>query len=114
LSTAAGVLALLRIDRRTIKRTWKETLMTAITREDVERFWEAMQPADEEERQEDLAYEKALPTARFIAAMLDRKFGFDFHQRGRVALKLAQEFEPQEALDLIEAADSYEALWAKL
>lgn len=113
LAGAAGVLAVLRLGSRTIRWTWREMLMDAITREDVERFWEALQPANEQERLEDLAYEKALPVARFIDEVLERKFGGDLRS-GRLALALAQNYEPKEALDLIEAADSFEALQAKL
>lgn len=113
LSNAAGVLAALRLSGRTIRRAWKESFMSALTREDFEKFYNALQPANEQERLEDIEYEKARPTARVLAKLMDRKYGYDLRRR-RIPLALAQNFSLDEALDLIEAADSYDALEAKL
>jgi hypothetical protein len=113
LMSAAGVLATVRISGRTIRQTWKEAFMSALTREDYENFWNALQPANEQERLEDIEYERYREKGSVLRALIERRFGWD-ERVGRIATILARDFSLNDALDVFESADSYDALVAKL
>jgi hypothetical protein len=113
LADAAGVLAIVRLSSRTIKQTWKETLVSALTHEDWQKFVDALKPANEQERLEDEEFNKAQPTARVYAALMSNRFGY-VHGQGRTALALAQRFPMDEAIAMIQTAGSQEELDAKL
>ena len=113
LAGAAGALATVRLTSRTIKQIWKETLVNVLTHEDWQRFFDALKPANEQERLEDEEYNKAQPTARVYLGLMDYRFGYAEGQ-GRTALALAQRFPMGEAIAMIMAAGSQEELDAKL